>query len=142
VAPGEDDAVGPLNPTQQLLLERYAKAFETADIEALLKLLRDDVTLEMPPEPAWFAGRDAVSQFITDRIWVNIGTLRCTLTTANAQPAVATYRLAEGSFRLYAIQVLTLEADQVTAIVAYREPSLFPAFGLPPTLDAVDSPVS
>jgi RNA polymerase sigma-70 factor, ECF subfamily len=142
VAPEEDDAVGPLDPTQQLLLERYAKAFETADIEALLKLLRDDVTLEMPPEPAWFAGRDAVGQFITDRIWVNIGTLRCTLTTANAQPAVATYRLRDGGFRLYAIQVLTLEADQVTAIVAFREPSLFPAFGLPPTLDVVDSPVS
>jgi RNA polymerase sigma-70 factor, ECF subfamily len=143
VAPEEDDAVGPLDPAQQVLLERYATAFETADIDALLKLLRDDVTLEMPPEPIWFAGRDAVGQFITNRIWANIRPLRCTLTTANGQPALATYRRADtdGPFRLYAIQVLTLTAEQVTAIVAYRDPALFPAFGLPPTVAGVDSPV-
>jgi RNA polymerase sigma-70 factor, ECF subfamily len=144
VAPEEDDAVGPLDHTQQLLLERYTKAFETADIDALLKLLRDDVTLEMPPERAWFAGRDAVAQFFADRIWANIGTVQCRLTTANGQPAIATYRgdESDGIFRLYAIQVLSLNADQITAIVAYREPSLFPAFELPSILDVVDSPVT
>jgi RNA polymerase sigma-70 factor (ECF subfamily) len=143
-APEEDDAIAPLDRAQQVLLERYARAFETADIDALLQLLRDDVTLEMPPQPVWFAGREAVAQFVVHRIWANIAPMRMRLTTANGQPAVATYRRVEddGTFRLYAIQILTLNADQVTAIVAYRDPSLLPAFGLPQTFDVADSPVS
>jgi RNA polymerase sigma-70 factor (ECF subfamily) len=56
---------------------------------------------------------------------------------ANGQPAFAIYRRAEGGARrAYCIQVLTLRDSRVTAIVAFLDPGLFPAFGLPPVLTA------
>ena len=43
------------------MLDRFAAAFENADVAALAALLREDVTLEMPPMLTWFAGRDDVT---------------------------------------------------------------------------------
>ena len=35
-----------------------------SDVAALTELLRQDATLEMPPQPYWFAGRDRVARFL------------------------------------------------------------------------------
>src|SRR5712664_1113793 len=61
--PAEDELAEPTEPGQRELLERFAAAFERADISALAELLREDVALEMPPVPTWFAGRAAVLRF-------------------------------------------------------------------------------
>ncbi len=51
LAPAEDDLREPADPADRMLLDRYATAFESADIAALTELLRADATIEMPPEP-------------------------------------------------------------------------------------------
>jgi RNA polymerase sigma-70 factor (ECF subfamily) len=38
-------------------IERYIRAFESADVPALVTLLTDDAVLEMPPVPLWYARR-------------------------------------------------------------------------------------
>ena len=142
-APAEDDATEPLDARHRALLDQYVRAFETADIEALLRVLRSDVVLEMPPEPVWFTGRDTVARFVARRIFEAPGTLRLLPTTANSgQPAMATYwRDSSGVFHAHAIQVLALRAGGVARITAFRDASLFPAFGLPPALGPAEPPV-
>jgi RNA polymerase sigma-70 factor (ECF subfamily) len=144
VAPTENDAVQPLDRAHQELLDRYVRAFENADVEALLHLLRADVTLEMPPESTWFAGRHAVGRFIATRIFPFAGPLRLLATVANDQPAVAAYRRdrGDGSFHPYVLQVLTLGTDQIARIVVFRQPMPFPAFGLPVRLDTSSTAVT
>src|SRR3954471_3967580 len=68
VGPAEDDPAGPLDRRHRVLLDRYVAAFENSDVDALLRLLQDDVTLEMPPEPVWYAGRDLVASFVAEHI--------------------------------------------------------------------------
>jgi RNA polymerase sigma-70 factor (ECF subfamily) len=143
VAPDEDAPTDPLDPKQRALLERYVQAFEKSDIEALLKLLRADVTLEMPPETTWFSGREAVGRFIAARIFTGLGVTHLLPITANTQPAVATYqRRADGIFHAHAVQVLTVRQGGIAGITAFRDPSLFHAFGLSSTLDFTDLPVT
>jgi RNA polymerase sigma-70 factor, ECF subfamily len=140
LAPAEDDmadSARTLDAGHRALLDGYAKAFEDADIDALLGLLHDDVTLQMPPEPTWFAGRALVGRFLADRVLPGPGVLRLLPTTANGgQPALATYWREDGRYRAHAVQVLTMRGRQVAGIVAFRDPSLFPAFRLPDVLPA------
>ena len=50
------------------LLERYVRAWEKGDLDAIIALLHDDVTLSMPPSPTWIAGRADVARFFTNRV--------------------------------------------------------------------------
>ena len=65
--PAEDEVTEPAEQGRRALLDRFAAAFENADAGALAELLREDVALEMPPMPAWFAGRAAVTRFSSRR---------------------------------------------------------------------------
>ena len=57
-------------------------------------------------------------------------------TRANTQPAFGVYFPAPQSeiARPYAMLVLTLEGDQISAITWFGDSSVFPHFGLPRTL--------
>ena len=61
-------------------------------------------------------------------------------TRANGQPAVASYvrapRVDAPGHRAFAIGVLRIEGGRIAEIVAFHQPALFPAFGLPETLPA------
>src|SRR5687768_14370149 len=46
---------------------RYIAAWEAGDLEALVALLHQDVTISMPPLPSWFRGRPSVSAFFRAR---------------------------------------------------------------------------
>jgi RNA polymerase sigma-70 factor (ECF subfamily) len=54
-------------------------------------------------------------------------------TRANTQPAFACYLPSPdgGRARPYAMFVLTLEGDRISAITWFADSSVFPAFGLP-----------
>lgn len=137
----EDVTADALDADHRTLLDQYVKAFENADMDTLLRLLRDEVRLEMPPQPAWFSGRDHVTRFFARQVLTTPGVMRLLPTTANGgRPAMATYwRQSDGSFHADALQVLTLRGYQVASISAFRDPSLFPLFGLPVRLPA-DAP--
>ncbi len=135
-APAEEDVVEPAGPQERAVLDRYVAAFENADLAALLELLRDDIVVEMPPFPAWFAGRGAVARFLAPRVLDAPDRKRFTPTRANGQPAVALYvRRHDGVYRPHSVQVLTVTATGIARIVAFIDGSLFATFGLPPTYD-------
>jgi RNA polymerase sigma-70 factor (ECF subfamily) len=133
----EDQVVEPAGADQRGLLDRYVAAFEAADVAALMGLLREDAQWEMPPLPAWFAGRQAIGRFLASQVFVAPRVWRLVATSANGQPAFATYlRGPDGGYHAHAIQVLTVTAAGIARVVAFLDPSLFVTFGLPATYDA------
>ena len=135
VAPSEDELREPAEPDVVALLNRYAAAFENADVVALTALLREDATIEMPPTPTWFAGRGNVATFLRSSVLREPGRMRMVPTAANGQPALAEYvRGADGVYRAFGIQVLTVEGSLIARISAFLDPSLFVLFGLPAEL--------
>jgi RNA polymerase sigma-70 factor (ECF subfamily) len=55
-------------------------------------------------------------------------------TGANGQPAVAEYRrTADGVMRAHSIHVLGTGRDGIDAMTVFLDPTLFTAFGMPPT---------
>jgi RNA polymerase sigma-70 factor (ECF subfamily) len=140
-APAEDDIHEPASPEDRALANRYAAAFENADIAALTELLRADAVFEMPPLPTWFAGRAAMLAFLQAQVLRDPGHFRLLPTTANGQPAFATYmREADGVHRAHGILVLTIAASHVTRSTMFLDPTLLTTFGLPPTLPATGDP--
>jgi RNA polymerase sigma-70 factor (ECF subfamily) len=141
-APREDDVHDVLDARGRALVDRFARAFQDADVAALARLLRDDVRLEMPPEPVWFADRAVVLRFLGERVFPHITEQRSLALTVNdGQPALATYlRAADGRYHPHAVDVLTLRQGAVARILVFRDTALFPALGLPATLPAGTGP--
>ncbi len=134
LAPEEELVTEPSGAADREVLDRYVAAFENADMEALLALLRDGVELEMPPYLEWFRGAKEVHRFLVARVH-ETGTLRMLPTRANGQPAVAMYvRGADGVLRAHSLQVLTVEEGAVGRITAFLDVDVFGRFGLPGVL--------
>jgi RNA polymerase sigma-70 factor (ECF subfamily) len=130
--PAQDDVAEPAGEHERTLLDRFAAAFEDADVAALAGLLRDDVVLEMPPIPAWFSGRGPVLTFVAENILTTRGRFRMRRARANGQPAFATYeRGGDGVYRAHAVQVLTLAPGGIARLDIFLDPGLFRVFGLP-----------
>ena len=120
------------------LLKKYVEANEAADFRALASIIREDATFRMPPEPGMAAGREAMF-----KLWIEggfgseqFGRLRCVVTHANLQPAVACYRCqpGESTWRALAMDVLRIEGGLITEIVTFMRDN-FPLFGLPILMD-------
>jgi len=130
--PAEDELAEPAEPHRRALLERFAAAFENADVNALVELLREDVTLEMPPLRAWFAGRQVVVPFFAATAFAAPGQFRLVPVMANGQLAYAVYqRERDEAYRFYAVTVPTATATGIARIVTFFNPGLFRLFGLP-----------
>ncbi|CNF90551.1 Probable alternative RNA polymerase sigma factor SigG [Mycobacterium tuberculosis] len=130
-APMRDELAEPTDPAQRELLERYAKAFEDADITGLIELFKKDVVWEMPPFPEWFVGADTVVRLILAQCGPEPGDIRMVPAGANGQPAFGLYmRDEEGVHRAYQLQVLSVTGDGVAHVSVFFDTSLFPVFGL------------
>jgi RNA polymerase sigma-70 factor (ECF subfamily) len=120
------------------LLDRYLRAWETADVESIISMLREDATFPMPPLPVWFQGRTAIKSFISGTILAGEGRGRWRLLPvhANGQPGFAFYQRDEKNRRYFpfAIQVLTFDGDLLSDVSTFGYPALFPAFNLPAEL--------
>ena len=115
------------------LLERYVQVWESADIDGLVDLLREDATLSMPPLPTWYAGREAIIMAAREMIFAGDARGRWLMrpVRANRQPACAVYQRDEaGVYHAFGISVLTVEQNQVTDIITFIDPELFQRFGL------------
>jgi RNA polymerase sigma-70 factor, ECF subfamily len=141
-APDADQIREPSGDAARAIVDRYAAAIENADVAALVELLHEDATLEMPPMPAWFRGRTNVGAFLGIQVLTTPGVFTAVPAAANGQQALALYRRAsDGTRRAYGVQVLTLRGSRVAGIVAFLDPGLFPAFGLPAELPAAGAPM-
>lgn len=126
----EDNLTEPLEPQQRALLDRYTKAFETADVDQLVSVLTEDARWEMPPIATWFEGRDTIVAFLAKQMRT-IGPAELVATSANGQPGFAVYaRGHDGAYHPHALHVLTLTPQGVSRIVAFHGSKLFPLFGL------------
>jgi RNA polymerase sigma-70 factor (ECF subfamily) len=126
----QDEIREPADASQRALLDKYAAAFQNADVPALSRLLAEEVTFEMPPIPTWFAGRDQVSRFLGAVPLRHPGTFTMVPVAANGQPGFACYLRGQA----HAIQVLTVTDAGIAHIVTFQQAELFPAFGLAPVL--------
>ena len=54
----------PGDPRGRAVIDRYVRAFEAADVPALVRLLADEVVLEMPPVPLWYVGSSDYGLFM------------------------------------------------------------------------------
>jgi RNA polymerase sigma-70 factor, ECF subfamily len=127
----------PDSPAQRRLLGRFAEAFEAADVDAILGLLREDAWIRMPPEPHEYTGRDAIGEFLRTRpLWREGVRVRLVPTRANGQPAFAYYLEDPQAdvYRIGGIFVMTLGDDEIAAITRFGEGGWLPFFGLPRTL--------
>jgi len=136
-APAPDEIREPAEPELRRLLDRYASAFENADVSALTRLLRADAVLEMPPLPGWFAGRERIGRFLAFRVFGRPGDFAMVPTAANGQPAFAAYlRGHDGVHRAHAVQVLTVSASGIARVVSFNQPELLATFGMAQTLSS------
>jgi RNA polymerase sigma-70 factor, ECF subfamily len=136
-APDQDQMHEPADPAGRALLDRYATAFQNADIPAVMQLLRDDAVFEMPPEVTWFTGRELIGRFLQARVLTEPGRFQMTPVAANGQPAFAAYLRGHGGvYRAHSISVLTIAASRVARVTSFNDPGLFATFGLTQTAPA------
>ena len=125
----------PAEAACRTLVERYVRAFEAADIDALTRLLTDDVVMEMPPILNWFRGRHDYGQFIARSYSMRGRDWRMIPMSANGQPACVAYtRAADGVYRLHTLQVFTVTPAGISRNTVFQDDAVFAIFALPPTL--------
>ncbi|MCX6465940.1 MAG: sigma-70 family RNA polymerase sigma factor [Pseudonocardiales bacterium] len=118
------------------LVEGYADALERGDADALVALLTEDVTWSMPPLPHWYAGIAAVTAFAT-AVPFTCGAWQHRVTTANGQPAVASY-LRPGDrpgYDAWSVDVLTVRDGRIGAVTSFIGAEHVALLGLPTRLD-------
>jgi RNA polymerase sigma-70 factor (ECF subfamily) len=121
------------------LLERYVKAFEDYDLDALTQLIHEDATQSMPPFDLWLSGRDDIFTW-----WFGPG-IGCkgskvipAAASANGSPAYGQYKPSESGsgYEPWALQVLELSGSRIVELTFFLDTeTLFPLFGLPPRLE-------
>ncbi len=118
---------------EDAIVARFVRAYESADLDALVALLTDDVFVSMPPMPFEYEGRDIVGRFCASLFGAG-RRFDLVPTRANGQPAFGAYlRAATGLRHGTGLIVLTLAGDRISAMTRF-ENSVLPWFGLPRSL--------
>jgi RNA polymerase sigma-70 factor (ECF subfamily) len=114
-----DDVVEPSSPQARRLLDAYVTAFETANVDALMTVLRVDVTLELLPNRQWFAGLAGCSRVFATAVG-RPGDWRMDRVTVNGQPGVAAYLHGQP----FGIAVLDVRRDGIAGVTVFGDPAL------------------
>ncbi|MEV4319102.1 sigma-70 family RNA polymerase sigma factor [Actinocrispum sp. NPDC049592] len=132
-----EDLIGePTDPGDRAVVERYAVAFQNADLAALAKLLTDEVVLEMPPFTTWYSGRELYIRFMARVFTLRGADWRMVPVHANGQPAMAAYvHGPDGAYLLHTLQVFTVTGAGISRMTAFQDQDLFDTFSLPARLD-------
>jgi ketosteroid isomerase-like protein len=134
----ELDAMG-TNGSRELV-DAFMRAWERADVAALVDLLAKDARFTMPPLPAWFLGQGDVGRFFADRMFAT--PWRLVPLRANGQPGLAGYQgdYVGDRFRLSGINVLSVRTGRIAWIASFLDPDVHHRFGLPAELRPGDFP--
>jgi RNA polymerase sigma-70 factor (TIGR02960 family) len=118
---------------EDAIVAKFVNAWESADLDALVALLTDDVFTSMPPMPFEYEGRDLVGRFFAS-IFGAGRRFDLVPTRANGQPAFGAYLRSPGGVRHgTGLFVLTLRGDRICALTRFDN-SVLPWFGLPRSL--------
>jgi RNA polymerase sigma-70 factor (ECF subfamily) len=123
----------PGSQSENAIVARFVSAYQSADLEALVALLTDDVFISMPPMPFEYEGRDAAARFCA-AVFGSGRRIDLVPTRANGQPAFGAYlRAPDGIRHGTGLFVLTLTGDRISALTRFDNGAL-PWFGLPRSL--------
>jgi len=124
------DAVG--SPAHRKLVDRYVDAFERYDIAALVRMMRDDVVLSMPPYDLWLQGpNDLAAWFVGQGIGCKGG--RLLPVAVNGTAGFGNYRPAgPGRWEPFAVQVIEIVGEKIIGHHNFLYPERFGDFALPP----------
>jgi len=132
---GHQPPPGAGSPGEDAIVAKFARAWESADLDALVALLTDDVFIAMPPVPFGYEGRDAVARYCS-RLFTRGRGFDLVPARANGQPAFGAYLRGPADVRhATAFYVLTLAGSQICGMTRF-EASVLPWFGLPRSLPA------
>ena len=130
---GLDPPPAPRSPAEDAITAKFATAWESADVDALVELLTDDVFVSMPPMPFEYEGRELAARFCAS-IFRAGRRFDLVPTRANGQPAFGAYlRSASGIRHGVGLYVLTLAGGRICAMTRF-ESGVLPWFGLPRSL--------
>src|SRR5205085_1539155 len=104
------------SPAEDAIVAKFARAWESADLDALVALLTDDVFFAMPPVPFGYEGRDVVTRYCASLFAAG---RRSDLVPvrANGQPAFGAYLRGPAGIRnVTGFYVLTLAGGQICAM--------------------------
>ena len=130
--PSMDELQEPADPEERAVVERYLAAFEAGDVPGMIRLLADDVVLEMPPVPLWLVGREHYREFM-EHVFARRGTgWRMVPVPANGSVGLAAYAPdpAGGGVRPHSLQVFEARDGLIVRCVTFADPSVFVLFGL------------
>ena len=123
----------PDSRSEDAIVEKFVSAWESADLDALVVLLTDDVFMSMPPMPFEYEGRDAVARFCAS-ILCSGRRFELVPTRANGQPAFGAYvRAPDGISHAVGLFVLALTSNRICALTRF-ENFVLSWFGLPRSL--------
>jgi ketosteroid isomerase-like protein len=121
------------SPSEDAIVARFVSAYESAEVDALVALLTDDVFVSMPPMPFEYEGRDVTAQLFAS-IFGAGRRFELIRTRANGQPAFGPYlRTPTGRRDGTGLVVLTLTGDRTGAMSRFDD-SVLRWFGLPQSL--------
>jgi RNA polymerase sigma-70 factor (ECF subfamily) len=137
----EDSTMRPIDERTQQLLDDFVQAWENADVNGLVALLKADGALAMPPSPSWYQGSAAIGAFVAGTVFADDGMFpgkaiqrwRLIPTRANGSPAFALYQRNEkNEYQAFGLIALTIVENQLSQIISFIDPSLPSLFGFPP----------
>jgi RNA polymerase sigma-70 factor (ECF subfamily) len=119
--------------SEDVIVAKFVRAYESADLDALVALLTNDVFVSMPPMPLEYEGRDVVALLFASLFGAG-RRFDLVPTRANGQPAFGTYlRGSTGICHGTGLFVLTLAGERICALTRF-ENSVLPWFELPRSL--------
>ncbi|WP_203231204.1 sigma-70 family RNA polymerase sigma factor [Nocardioides caldifontis] len=105
-----------LGEEERELLGRYVQAFEAYDVEALVRLMRDDAVMSMPPLALWLRGHEDMKGWYLGHGAGCRGS-RLVPLQVNGSPGFAQYRAdLEGGHTAWSVQVLEVVDGRIAEV--------------------------
>src|SRR6266540_4274810 len=139
----EDLTMSSMDEKTQRLLDHFVQAWESADVNGLVALLKADAALAMPPSLSWYQGQSAIRTFVATTVFGDDGMFpgqavkrwRLLPTNANGAPAFPLYQRDEkDEYQPFGLIALTIDKDKLSQIISFINPTLPPLFGFPAKL--------
>jgi RNA polymerase sigma-70 factor (ECF subfamily) len=105
----------------QEVVESYMDAMSRGDVDAVVDMLAEDAAWTMPPLAAWFRGREALIDFLVEGPLSGEWRWHHHPARANGQAAVGSYTwyAPDGTYRPFALDVLTLDGDRLAEVTSF-----------------------
>jgi RNA polymerase sigma-70 factor, ECF subfamily len=102
------------------LVEQYADAWESNDVDTVIAMLSEDASFTMPPQSRWFQG-EKIRGFLEGYSMLPDWGWRAVPTKANGQPALAFYSWdkEQQAHVPFAVNVLTFEGEKIKEVDAF-----------------------